>query len=264
MELFVIFLFSLLNGVFALSEIALVSVKKQRMIQLAEKGSARARTVLELLKNPEGFLSAVQIGITLIGIVSGVYGGAALTDDFRPVVERVEVLRPWANEIAYTLVVALLTYFTIVVGELIPKTLAIALGIAGFIRLFTRVAYPFVWLLTRSTNLVLRLLRIRPAEEEKLTEEELRYFIKTAGKQGLLEKEESDLHYNVMTFSDLRAKNVMTHRLEAEWIDITDPLEKIERQLLDSHHFQFPVCENDDKDAARIDKVLLKPATHAA
>jgi putative hemolysin len=249
-ELFVILLFNLINGVFALSEIALVSVKKQRMIQLAESGNARAQTVLGLLKNPEGFLSAVQIGITLIGIISGVYGGAALTDNFRPVVEQVEVLRPYANEIAYTLVVALITYLSIVIGELIPKTLAmkfaepVALGIAGFIRLFSRMAHPFVWLLTRSTNLVFKIFRIKPVQEEKMTDEELRYVIKTAGRQGLLDKDESELHQNVLSFSELRVKNIMTHRLEVEWVDITDSSEAITQQLRQSNHFQFPLCKD--------------------
>ncbi len=250
MELLIIILLNLVSGVFALSEIALVSVKKQRMIQLAESGNLRARAVLDLLKNPESFLSAVQIGITLIGIVSGVFGGATLTDNFRPFVEKVSYLAPYANQIAYTIVVAVITYLSIVIGELIPKTIAmkysesIALSIAGFIRFFTRLSYPFVWLLTKSTNVVISLLGIKPAEEEKLTEEELRFVLKTAGKQGLLDKDESDLHHNVLTFSELKAKNVMTHRLEVEWIDIADSLDDIERQLRASNHFQFPVCDD--------------------
>lgn len=249
-ELLIIILFNFINGIFALSEIALVSVKKQRIIQLAEGGNVRARKVLQLLKNPEEFLSAVQIGITLIGIVSGVYGGATLTDNFRPVVEQVEVLRPYAGQIAYVLVVALITYLSIVIGELIPKTLAmkfaepVALSIAGFILIFSKIARPFVWLLTTTTALVFRIFGIKPAEEEKITEEELRYVIKTAGKQGLFDQEESDIHNNAISFADQRAKNLMTHRLEVEWVDVTDPLEKIEATLLASNHFQFPVCED--------------------
>ena len=249
-EIFIIILFNFINGIFALSEIALVSVKKQRMVQLTEAGNLRARKVLQLLKKPEDFLSAVQIGITLIGIVSGVYGGATLTDNFRPVVEQVEVLRPYAGQIAYVLVVALITYLSIVIGELIPKTLAmkyaepVALSIAGFILIFSKFARPFVWLLTTTTNLVFRILGIKPAEEEKVTEEELRYIIKTAGRQGLFEKEESEIHNNAISFADLRAKNLMTHRLEVDWVDVTDPPEKTEERLLQSNHFQFPVCED--------------------
>jgi putative hemolysin len=248
MELLIILVFNVINGIFALSEIALVSVRKQRMVHLAEQGSARARTVLELLKNPEGFLSAVQIGITLIGIVSGVYGGATLTDNFRPYLEQLEWLRPYAGQVAYVAVVALITYLSIVIGELIPKTLAmkyaepVALSIAGFIQVFTRFASPFVWLLTATTNLVFRVFGIQPTPEEKITEEELRYVIKTAGKQGLLDEDESEIHDNVLSFSALRAKGMMTHRLEVEWVDATDPLETIEAQLRDSQRTLLPVC----------------------
>lgn len=249
MELLIILLFNVINGIFALSEIALVSVRKPRMVQLAEAGNSRAVTVLELLKKPEDFLSAVQIGITLIGIVSGVYGGATLTDNFQPVVEQVELFRPYAQQIAYVVVVALITYLSIVIGELIPKTLAmkyaepVALTIAGFIRLFSRLARPFVWVLTSSTNLVIKLFGIKPTEEEKITEEELRYFIKTAGTQGLLNKDESEIHNNLLSFSDLRARVLMTQRLEVEWLELTDSLEEIEQQLLESHHTYFPVCQ---------------------
>lgn len=248
-ELLIILLLNLINGIFALSEIALVSVKKQRILHLAEQGNSQAKTVLELLKNPEGFLSAVQIGITLIGIVSGVYGGATLTDNFRPVVEQVEFLRPYAGQIAYIVIVALITYLSIVIGELIPKTLAIkyaepvALSISGFIRLFSRFARPVVWLLTASTALVFKIFGIKPAAEEKITQEELRYVIKTAGKQGLLDKDESEIHDNVLSFGDLRAKSLMTHRLEVEWVNVNDPLESIEKFLRESHHSHFPACE---------------------
>lgn len=250
MELLIIFFFNLVNGIFALSEIALVSVRKQRIAQLAENGDRRAFTVLELLKNPEDFLSAVQIGITLIGIVSGVYGGATLTDNFKPVVEQVEAFRPYAGTIAYVLVVALITYMSIVIGELIPKTLAmkyaepVALNIGGFIRFFSKMARPFVWLLTTTTHLVFKLFGIKPVEEEKITEEELRHFIKTAGRQGVLDKEESEIHHNVLSFSDLRAKAVMTHRLHVEWLDITDSTEEIEKTVFESNHSHFPVCED--------------------
>lgn len=250
MEILIIILFNLINGIFALSEIALVSVKKQRMVQLAEKGNAKAKAVLILLKNPEGFLSAVQIGITLIGIVSGVYGGATLTDNFRPVVEQVPLLQPYAHTIAYVLVVAVITYLSIVIGELIPKTLAmkfaepVALSVAGFIRVFSRITSPIVWLLTSSTNLVFKLFGVKPATEERITEEDLRYAIKTAGKQGLLDKDESELHVNVLSFSGIRVKSLMTHRLDVEWVDVNKPIETIETKLRSSYRTHFPACDD--------------------
>lgn len=249
MEIFIILLLNLLNGIFALSEIALVSVKKQRMAHLAESGGAKAKTVLKLLEKPEAFLSAVQIGITLIGIVSGVYGGATLTDDFRPVVEKIEFLRPYSHTVAYVMVVALITYLSVVIGELIPKTLAIkfaepvALAIGGFIQVFSRIASPFVWMLSASTNLFFRLFGIKPVAEERITEEDLRYAIKTAGKQGLFDKDESEIHRNILSFGGQRTGSLMTHRLDVEWVDVNKPIETIEQQLRSSHRTRFPACD---------------------
>ena len=170
MELLVIVALAFLNGVFSLSEIALVSVKKQRLVQKAEQGNSSARTALELLKRPDQFLSAVQIGITLIGIVSGVYGGATLTNNVQPWIARVVFLEPYSETIAYVLVVAVITYISIVIGELIPKTLAmkfaepVAIAMAPFIRLLTIIASPFVWLLSLSTRLVFRVMGIKASD----------------------------------------------------------------------------------------------------
>jgi putative hemolysin len=249
LEILPILLLNLLNGCFALSEIALVSVRRQRMAHLAEQGSKRARTVCELLAEPEKFLSAVQIGITLTGIISGVYGGATLTDDVRPVLERISWLRPYAPTLAYTAVVALVTYLSIVIGELIPKTFAIrfaepvALAVGGLVRWFSRLATPFVWILTTSTTLVFKIFRIQPAAEEKITTEDLRYAIRTAGKQGLFGKEESDIQHKVLSFGHLRVRSIMTHRLDVEWVDVTKPIALLETQLRNSPRTRFPACE---------------------
>jgi len=249
MELLVIVALALLNGVFSLSEIALVSVKKQRLLQKAELGNQSARTALELLKKPEQFLSAVQIGITLIGIISGVYGGATLTNNVEPWIAGISFLAPYSETIAYVLVVAVITYISIVVGELIPKTLAmkfaepVAIAMAPFIRLLTVVASPFIWLLSLSTKLVFRILGIKASEEEKITEEDLIHFIKTAGRQGVIDAGESEIQQNVLNFTELRARNLMTHRTEVTWLDIEDPLNVILDQVRQSYHHKFPVCK---------------------
>jgi putative hemolysin len=160
------------------------------------------------------------------------------------------VLRPYAHTVAYVCVVALITYLSIVIGELIPKTLAmkfaepVALAMAGFIRVFSRITSPFVWLLTASTAVVFKIFGIKPAAEEKITADELRYVIKTAGRQGLLDKDESEIHDNVLSFSDLRSKALMTHRLEVEWVDVNEPLADIEKMLRESRHSHFPACED--------------------
>src|SRR5690554_1305914 len=157
MEIFIILLLILLNGFFALSEIALFSVKRSRMEHLASQGNTRARTVLDLLKNPENFLSSVQVGITLIGIIAGAYGGAALTDDLEAMLLRWPLLAPYAHPVALVLVIGGITYFTIVVGELVPKSIAlnspekVALFAAPIVRVFTLLTFPLVRLLSGST-----------------------------------------------------------------------------------------------------------------
>lgn len=247
MEIVVIFILTLLNGLFSLSEIALVSVKRSRIEQKAMKGNKNAMVVLKLLERPENFLSSVQVGITLIGIIAGAYGGATLVDDFKPWVEQFALLEPYAQEISIVLIIGAITYFTIVIGELIPKTIAlnnaepIALLFGPFVRYFTLITYPLVKLLSFSTRVALRLLGVKEKEGDVLTEEELRQMIKIAGKQGIFEHDESRIHQNIFYFTDLKARNLMTHRTDVEWIDLDDSPEQIEEQIRESNFSTFPV-----------------------
>jgi len=175
MEILVIILLTLLNGFFSLSEIALVSVKPSRIQALADQGDGRAKTILKLLADPEGFLSAVQVGITLIGIISGAYGGTALTGDLEAVLLGRPALAPYAHDIALVIVIGGITYFTIVVGELVPKSVAmsapedIALFSAPIIRVFTLAMYPFVKLLSFSTAMIVKLLPIQEDLSDRLS-----------------------------------------------------------------------------------------------
>lgn len=256
MEILIIFILTLLNGFFALSEIALVSVKKSSIEHLAAQGSTRARSVLKLLENPENFLSSVQVGITLIGIVSGAYGGATLTDDMESLLSPLNLDEDYSRIISLVTVIGSITYFTIVIGELVPKTFAmnnaerISLVCVPVIKYFTLLTYPFVKLLSVSTNLILRLFGIKGNRSEKVSEEELRFILKTAGKQGVLEKEESEVHYNLFSFTDQTAKSLMTHRTEVEWVNINDSIVKISENLKQSVHTKFVVGD------ASIDKIL--------
>jgi len=249
MEIIILVLLTLLNGFFALSELSIISVNKNRIAHKAKQGSKAAATVMKLLESPENFLSAVQVGITLIGIVSGAYGGAALSDDVRQWLIGVDSLAPYADTLSIVLVVGLITYFTIVIGELIPKTIAlsnadnIALTVAPIIKVFTIVTLPLVRLLSGSTNLVIKALGIKEPSEEKMSEEELRQIIKTAGRQGVLAKDEIQLHQNIFTYSEQRAKNLRTHRLDVEYIDISHPIEDIKYSVQHSAHSKFPVAE---------------------
>jgi putative hemolysin len=249
MEVGIIFLLTLVNAIFALGEISLVSLKRQKIEQLAADGNKNAKIILELLEQPDHFLSSVQVGITLIGIFSGAYGGATLSDKLAKYLEPVIWLQPYTKDVSFLIVIGGITYFSIVVGELVPKSLAmsksekIALILAPFIKFFTKATYPFVKLLAWSTNLILRLFGFKEGDGEKITEDELRFMIKTASTQGVLHKEESEVHQNLFGFSDQIAKSLMTHRRELEWIDLEDSQDEILSMVQKSAHSKFPVAE---------------------
>lgn len=248
MELLVITFLILLNGFFALSEIALVSSKRSRLEQFRSKGHKGAAIAIRLLSNSENFLSAIQVGITLIGIVTGVFGGISIADDITPFISRIEPLSEFAEEIALAVTVITITYFSIVIGELVPKTIAmsnperIAITIAPAIYYISIVFYPVVRFLSWSTSLINKLLGIKK-QDEHLTEAELRQLIKTATREGVIEKYQNQLHEKVFYFSDKKARHIMTHRIEVEWIDLTKPPEKIREDLLNASH-TILVCGN--------------------
>ncbi|MBC5992841.1 hemolysin family protein [Pontibacter cellulosilyticus] len=250
MEFVIILILTLFNGYFAMSETALVSVRKSRVEHKAEKGNARARVILQLQKNPENFLSSIQLGITLIGIVAGAYGGTTLAGKVAPYIGRVDALAPYAFEVAITLLVIFITYFTIVVGELIPKTLAlrntlaVALFVAPSIRFFTSVTYPLVRLLSGTTNFLIKIFRINPKNpSQTVTEEELRHMLRVAGREGVLEHEEEQIHQNIFSLYDQRNSSLMTPRASVLWIEAHTPLKAIHEAILQSNHSKFPVCE---------------------
>lgn len=249
MEIIIIFFLTLLNGFFALSEISLVSVKKSRIEHLADQGNSRAKTILELLENPENFLSSVQVGITLIGIISGAYGGATLTDDMNKLLSKIAFLGDSSHTISLVLVIGTITYFTIVIGELVPKTIAmnnaerIALVCAPIIKYFTLATYPFVKLLSISTKVILKIFGVKENDADHMSEEELKFLLFNAGKQGVLETDESQIHQNLFYFTDQTAKSLMTHNSEVEWINVNDSTEDILTQLLKSVHSKFIVCD---------------------
>ncbi len=238
-----------LNGFFALSEIALVSSKKNRLEAEKKKGHKGAKVALQLQSKSEDFLSAIQIGITLIGIINGVYGGVTIAAKVAPLFHKVPILAPYAENISMALVVFLITYISIVVGELVPKTIAlnnperIAKRVAIPIHYFSKAFYPFVVLLSKSTHLLTHLLGIQK-KTDVISEKELRSMIKSASMQGIIEKGQDIIHEKVFYFSDKRAKHLMTHRLDVNWIDINDPLPDVIEEILQSRHSKLIVCQD--------------------
>lgn len=252
MEIIILLVLVLINGFFSLSEISLVSSRKNRLETLAAKGSKGAITALRLQKKSENFLSAIQIGITLIGIITGVYGGLSLSEEITPLFLKFEWTKPYAAELALFITIGLITYISIVIGELVPKTMAmsnpeaIARRVARPIAFFTFLFYPVVRLLSVSTNLINRLLGISKSDDS-LSESELRQLLKTASVEGIIERNQNMIHEKVFSFSDKRARHVMTHRTDIEWIDINDSLDEIKEKVLQMNHSRI-VCGDGNLD----------------
>jgi putative hemolysin len=255
-ELLVILLLVLVNGFFALSEIALVSVQRSAIEARVEKGDRRARTVSRLLSRPATFLSAIQTGITLIGIVAGAFGGATLAAPLGEWLAQWPVIAPRAYGVALLLVVGGITYFTIVVGELVPKTIAmshperVALFAAPIISVFARVMYPFVRLLSYSTAAVMKLIPIEERLEPLLSDEDLRSVIRTGNMRKVLERQEADARQNLLRFGEHYAHTLMTPRERVQWLDGSRPIAELVEQARMGARSKYPICDGD------IDRVM--------
>ncbi len=248
LELLIIILLILINGFFSLSEIALVSSKRSKLHEIASKGNSGANSVLKLLEKPEVFLSAIQVGITLVGIISGAYGGVAFSKYLSPILA--QFMSPaTAGTISLFIIITGIAFFSIVIGELLPKTIAlnnpekIAIKVAPFFKMFSIILYPLVKLLTISTKGFLKILFIKPSNSNSITEDELKIMIKVAQHEGVLDSDETEMHNKVFNFNDKRAQHFMTHRTDVEWIDISEPIEKISEIMRDSFHNVFPACD---------------------
>ncbi len=249
-EILIIFLLIVLNGVFALSEIAVVSSKKPRLQQRANEGDLRAKRALELAANPNLFLSTVQVGITLIGVLAGAVGGATLGDQLAPLIAQIPLLEPYATSLALFIVVLLITYFSIVLGELVPKRIGLqnperlAASLSGLMLFISRIFKPLVWFLTKSSDIVMRLLGQKPSIESPVTEEEILVQIDQGTQAGVIEETEQDMVEGVFRMHERRVFSLMTPRSEIVWLDIKDSPEEIQKVIEDSMFSRFPVCED--------------------
>ena len=247
LEILVIFLLFIANGIFAMSEIAVVSAKRVRLQERANKGDAGARLALELANAPQDFLSSVQIGITLVGILMGALGGGTLAAAVAANLERVPLLSPYSKALGVGIVVLGLTYLSLVIGELVPKRLAlnsperIASAVARPMRWLAVLASPVVRLLTVSTNVLLRILRVKPSTEPPVTEEEIQVLIEQGTQAGVFEEAEQDMVTGVFRLGDRHVSTIMTPRTEIVWLDLEDSPEETRRKITESGHTQFPV-----------------------
>jgi len=247
-EISAIFLLLVANGIFAMSEIAVVTARKSRLQALANKGKARARAALELANAPNPFLSTVQLGITLVGILAGAFGGGALTEWTAAQLGAFPVIAPYSRSLALGIVVLGITYFSVIIGELVPKRLAlghpesIAMFTAPPMRLLLKLCAPAVHLLSISTDLVFRLFGKRFDEQTAVTEDEIKTLVRQGTEAGVFEESEQDMVEAVFQLGDKSARALMTPRTRIVWLDVDDSVERIRDKLSDSGHSRFPVC----------------------
>jgi putative hemolysin len=251
LALLVILILNVLNGVLAMSELAIVSARRTRLQQRAEAGSAGAPIAIELAERPDRFLSTVQIGITLIGILAGAFGGARLSGPISDLIEPIPGIGRYSGALGTALTVALITYLSLVIGELVPKRLAlqnaegIAVLMARPMRVLARVSAPAVTLLAASGNLVLRLLGNRSSHEPPVTEEEVRLLLRQGTQAGVFAEVEQELVDAVFRFGDRRVGELMTPRHRAVFLDVEDPEATNRAKMAAAPHSRFPVCEGD-------------------
>ncbi len=268
--LFIIILV-LANGLFAMSEIAVVSVRKTRLQQLANEGSKRAQSVLDLANNPSRFLSTVQVGITLIGIMAGAVGGARFTEALAQWLATFEPLARYSHPLAFALVVLAITYLTLILGELVPKQLAmhnpekVAAALTPSMGILAKLARPAVALLSFSTDSILRLFGVSKIEEQPVSEEEIKVMIDQGIEAGMFEEAERDMIESVFSLSDKRAGALMTPRTDVVWLSTEESAAETYKKILESEHSRFPVCEGNLDDVLGVvrAKDLLECAVSA-
>jgi len=246
-EILVIFVLILFNGFFSMSEIAFVSARKVRLEQRAEEGDSGARNALVLAGSTSKFLSSVQIGITLVAMLTGAFSGATLAERLGVVLGKVPWLASVASTLALIIVVLLTTYFSLVIGELIPKRIAlnnpekIASSVAGIMRFVSRITAPLTSLLSASTDLGVRILGMKPSGDPPITEEEIRVLIDQGTEVGVFGEAEQDMVEGVFRLNERSINAIMTPRTEIAWLDADDGIEEIIQRVLESPYSRFPV-----------------------
>jgi putative hemolysin len=249
-EIAVVLVLIALNGLFALSELAVVSSRRSRLRALAQQGRKGANRALALAAEPSRFLSTVQIGITAVGLIAGAYSGANLTEDLMQVLVRAGVQDRLADWLAYVGVFASITYLSLIIGELVPKNLAlrnaetIACAVAPLMTTLSRIAAPAVWLLDISTRAVFRLLRHQPQPQSTVTEEEIKMLIAEAERAGVLETGEHRMISGVLRLGDRPVRGLMTPRTDVDWIDLSAEPDVIRARVVSTGHSRLPVAED--------------------
>jgi putative hemolysin len=268
-EVLILLALILVNGLFVMSEIALVSARKGRLESMGNKGDLKAKAALHLTENPDKFLSTAQIGITLISILTGVYSGEKFSAQLIPFVQKIDFLKPYAATLSTVLIVMLVTFLSIILGELVPKRIGliraekIARFVAGPMNFLSSFAYPVVWLLNNITNVIFKLFNIKESPDSAVTEDEIKAMITEGSEHGTIETEEKDIIERVFHLGDRNITSLMTHRTEIVWFDMEDTVQTITGQHDQINYSTYPVCDktvDDIKGIIYIKDLLKAPA----
>ncbi len=243
----IILILIIANGIFSMTEIAIVTSRKARLEKLEDEGDKRARYAIKLANHPNQLLSTIQIGITLIGVVTGAFSGAAVAGKLEKYVVQIEFLAPYSSEISMVFIVGLSTYLSLIIGELVPKRLAmsnpekISLMVAKPMYFFAKVGKPVIWILSKSTEFVLKILGVKASKQPQVTEEEITQMIEQGVYSGVVEEIEQDMVEQIFYLGDKRLGEILTPRTQIVWIDLDKPVEENIRRMNESNHSRFPV-----------------------
>jgi putative hemolysin len=269
-EVFILVILIIVNGLFVMSEIALVSARKGRLEGMANKGDTKAKVALALAENPDKFLSTAQIFITLIVIVTGVYSGEKFGHYIEPYVAKIDLLKPYAAKVATGIIVAIVTFLSIIFGELIPKRLGmlqaekIARQVAAPMNFLSTITYPLIWLLSKISYLIFKLFNVKTSKDNSVTEDEIKAMITEGSEHGTIEEEEKEIIERVFHLGDRKITALMTHRTEILWFDTDDTVQTIIDKSGDIIYSTYPVCDKtvDDIKGIIYIKELLKADEH--
>jgi len=249
-EIFIIFVFIVVNGIFVMSEMAIASSRQARLQQRINDGDKRSNAALKLNQDPNMFLATVQIGITLISVMIGVVGGATLAEPLEKILVRIPILSQYAASISLGIVVVSITIVSIVIGELLPKRIALhnpelfASTLAGPMIFVSRIFTPLVWIFSQLTDGLLRLLGVKPGAEPTVTEEEIHLLIDQGTQAGVFEESEQDMVEGVFSLGDQRVYSLMTPRTDIIYLDISDSIEEIRTKIAECEFSRFPVRQD--------------------
>lgn len=269
-EVFILLALILVNGLFVMSEIALVSARKGRLESMGNKGDTKAKAALHLTENPDKFLSTAQIGITLISILTGVYSGDKFSVELRPFIEKFDLLKHYATTISTVIIVIVVTFLSIILGELVPKRIGLIMAekiarvVAGPMNFLSSAAYPVVWLLNNITNLIFKLFNIKPSADNAVTEEEIKAMISEGSEHGTIETEEKEIIERIFHLGDRNITSLMTHRTDIDWFSMEDTVQSVTEKFEQISYSTYPVCDktvDDIKGLIYIKDLLKVPPT---